>query len=161
MFGFAKKQKEIAVYSPMDGVAIPLSEVPDEVFSEKILGDGVAVIPNSGNVYSPVDGEITDITDTKHAFCITTNDGAQLLLHIGIDTVKLKGEGFLIKVSSKDKVTAGTKIAEIDLEVLEKNSMARHTPLILTEPKNYKITQMYEGKVSGGKDVLFSYKKIN
>ena len=161
MFGFTKKQKEMAVYSPMDGVAIPLSDVPDEAFSEKILGDGAAVIPKSGNVYSPVDGEIIDITDTKHAFCITTNEGTELLLHIGIDTVKLKGEGFLIKIVSGDKVKAGTKIAEIDLDVLEKNGIARHTPVILTESQNYKITQVHEGEVAGGRDVLFLYKKIN
>ncbi len=161
MFGIIKKQKEIAVYSPMDGVAIPLSNVPDEAFSEKILGDGAAVIPSNGNVYSPVDGEIMDITDTKHALCITTDEGTELLLHIGIDTVKLKGEGFNLKIASGDKVKAGTKIAEIDLQVLEKNNIPRHTPVILTESENYKITQVHEGKVQGGRDVLFLYKNNN
>lgn len=160
MFDFIKKQKEMAVYAPMDGVAIKLNDVPDEAFSEKILGDGAAVIPENGNVYSPVDGEIIDITDTKHAFCITTNEGTEVLLHIGIDTVKLKGEGFNVKILSGDKVKAGSKIAEIDLEVLKKNNMKLETPVILTEPENYKITQVHEGVVSGGRDVLFLYKKI-
>ena len=154
MFEFIKKQKEMAVYAPMDGVAIKLSDVPDDAFAEKILGDGAAVIPENGN------GEIIDITDSKHAFCITTNEGTELLLHIGIDTVNLKGEGFNVKILSGDKVRAGTKIAEIDLEFLKKNNVKLETPVILTEAENYKITQVHEGKVSGGRDVLFLYKKL-
>ena len=160
MFEFIKKQKEMAVYSPVDGVAVELSQVPDEAFSEKILGDGGAVIPKNGNIYSPVDGEIIDITDTKHAFCITTNEGTEILLHIGIDTVKLKGEGFNVKILSGDKVKAGTKIAEIDLDVLRKNNVRTETPVILTEAQNYKITQVHTGEVAGGRDVLFLYKKL-
>ena len=161
MFGFGKKQKEMEVYSPMDGVAIHLEDVPDEAFSEKVLGDGAAVVPCNGNIYSPVDGEILDITDTKHAFCIKADGGTEMLLHIGIDTVKLKGEGFKIKIKSGDIVKAGTKIAEIDLDILEKNGLARHTPVILTESQNYKITHVHDGKVTGGQDVLFLYQKIN
>ncbi|MBO5733477.1 MAG: PTS glucose transporter subunit IIA [Clostridia bacterium] len=160
MFDFIKKQKEMAVYAPMDGEAIKIEQVPDEAFSEKILGDGAAIIPENGNVYSPVDGEIIDITDTKHAFCITTNEGTEVLLHIGIDTVNLKGEGFDVKIVSGDKVKAGTKIAQVDLELLKKNNIKTITPVILTEAQNYKITQVHEGKVSGGRDVLFLYKKI-
>jgi len=159
MFEFIKKQKEMAVYSPADGIAIKLSDVPDDAFSQGILGMGAAIIPKNGNIYSPVDGEIIDITDTKHAFCITTNEGTEILLHIGIDTVKLKGEGFNVKIVSGDKVKAGTKIAEVDLEVLEKNTISKHTPVILTEAENYTITQVHEGEVSGGKDILFLYKK--
>jgi len=149
----------IRIASPLNGSAVPLEQVPDPVFAEKVLGDGCAVIPTDGNIYSPVDGEIIDITDTKHAFCITTNEGTEVLLHIGIDTVKLKGEGFNVKIVSGDKVKAGTKIAEVDLEILEKNSIPKHTPVILTEAQNYNITQVHEGEVSGGKDILFLYKK--
>lgn len=159
MFGL-KKQKENAVYSPADGVAVKLADVPDDAFSQGILGLGAAVIPKNGNIYSPVDGEIIDITDTKHAFCITADDGTEILLHIGVDTVKLKGEGFQVKIVSGDRVKAGSKIAEVDLEVLEKNSISKHTPVILTEAQEYNITQVHEGEVSGGKDILFLYKKI-
>ena len=87
MFGL-KKQKERAVYSPADGIAIKLSDVPDEAFSQGILGMGAAVIPKNGNIYSPVDGEIMDITDTKHAFCITADDGTEILLHIGLQIIE-------------------------------------------------------------------------
>ena len=160
MFDFMKKQKEVAVYAPMSGIAVSLSEVPDEAFSEKILGVGGAVIPDKGAIYSPIDGEIVDITDSKHAFCITGNDGTEMLLHVGIDTVKLKGEGFRVNIVSGDRVKAGSKIAEVDLEVLKKNNIYPHTPVVLTEAQNYKITQVHEGNVSGGRDVLFLYKKI-
>ncbi len=159
MFGLSKKQKEMSVYAPMDGIAVKLDSVPDEAFSERILGDGAAVIPENGNIYSPVDGEIIDITDSKHAFCITANDGTELLLHVGIDTVNLKGEGFDVKISSGDKVKAGQKIAEVDLEFLRKNKLKTETPVVLTEAENYKIIQVHEGKVSGGRDILFLYKK--
>ena len=159
MFGLSKKQKEMAVYSPMDGIAIKLDSVPDEAFSEHILGDGAAVIPENGNIFSPIDGEIIDITDSRHAFCITAEDGTELLLHVGIDTVNLKGEGFDVKISSGDKVKAGQKIAEVDLEFLKKNNLKLETPVVLTETENYKIMQVHEGKVSGGRDVLFLYKK--
>jgi len=160
MFDFIKKQKEVAVYAPMDGEAINISQVPDDAFSEKILGDGGAVIPSNGAIYSPVEGEIIDITDTKHAFCITANDGTEILLHVGIDTVKLKGEGFRVNVVSGDRVKAGMKIAEVDLDILKKNHINPHTPVVLTDAQNYKITQVHEGKVSGGRDVLFLYKKV-
>lgn len=160
MFDFIKKQKEVAVYAPMSGVAVKLSDVPDEAFSQKILGDGSAVIPENGAIYSPIDGEIMDITDSKHAFCITGNDGTEMLLHVGIDTVKLKGEGFCVNIVSGDRVKAGMKIAEVDLEVLKKNNINPHTPVVLTEAQNYKITQVHEGNVQGGRDVLFLYKKI-
>jgi len=160
MFDFKRKQKELSVYAPMDGVAIDISEVPDEAFSEKILGDGAAIIPKSGIIYSPVDGEIIDITDSKHAFCITTNEGTEILLHVGIDTVNLKGEGFSVNIVSGDKVKVGTKIAEVDLEVLKKNNLRTETPVVLTEAQDYKITKVHTGEVSGGRDVLFLYKKI-
>ena len=82
-----------------------------------------------------------------------------MLLHIGIDTVKLKGEGFDIKISSGEKVKAGTKIAEIDLEVLKKHSISSHTPVVLTEPNEYEITKTFLGQVRGGQDALYLYKK--
>ena len=157
MFGIVKKQRE--VYSPADGIAIKLSDVPDEAFSERLLGDGAAVIPQNRNIYSPVSGQIVDITDSKHAFCIRSDDGAEILLHIGIDTVNLKGEGFNVKVTTGDKVKSGDKIAEVDFEFLKKNNLKTEIPIVLTESENYTITQVNEGKVSGGRDVLFMYKK--
>ncbi len=157
MFGF--KKKEYCVYAPMSGEILPLSEVADEAFSEKMLGDGVAVLPNCGDIVSPVNGVIADITDTKHAFCITTDDGTDLLLHIGINTVNLKGEGFEIFVSSGDHVSVGDKIAHVDLSVLKRYGLSPQTPVLLTEFENVSIVKTREGSVQGGRDILYCYHK--
>lgn len=159
MFGVLKKKKEIPIYAPMSGIAIPISEVPDEAFSEKMLGDGAAIKPDNGDIFSPVNGTITDITDTKHAFCITTDDGTDVLLHVGINTVNLKGEGFEVYVSSGDHIKAGTKLAKVDLELLGKYNIPSVTPVLFTETDKYEILNVNTGKVHGGEDVLFTYAK--
>lgn len=160
MFEVFKKNKEIPVYAPMDGEVEAISDVPDEAFSEKMLGDGAAILPDSGNVFSPVDGVVADVTDTKHAFCITTDDGSDLLLHIGVNTVNLKGEGFEVFVSNGDRIHVGDKIAQVDLELLKKYGLPLDTPVLLTEPENFEIVKTNSGKMRGGKDVLFTYKKM-
>ena len=87
-----KRVTDIA--SPLSGKVIPLSEVPDPVFSEKVLGDGCAVLPSDGKIYSPVDGEISSVAETKHAYGFSSEDGLEILVHFGLETVALKGEGF-------------------------------------------------------------------
>lgn len=156
---FGKKIKQFSVLSPMSGTAINIEKVRDEAFAEKMLGDGAAVVPESGMIFSPVAGVIADITDTKHAFCITTHDGVDVLLHVGINTVNLKGEGFTVVVKSGDTVAAGDKLAEVDLEMLTKHGLPFDTPVLLTEPEHYEITNIHTGEVRGGCDVLFTYKK--
>ncbi len=156
MFG---KRKEWNVLAPMSGAVKHIEQVEDEAFAEKMLGDGAAVVPQSGMVFSPVSGVVADITDTKHAFCITTDDGVDVLLHIGINTVNLRGEGFCVVVKTGDKVTAGDKLAEVDLSVLEKHGLSFDTPVLLTEPEHFEITHISSGNVRGGSDVLFTYKK--
>ena len=156
MFG---KKKEWTVLAPMSGIVKPIEEVDDEAFAEKMLGDGAAVVPESGMIFSPVSGIVADITDTKHAFCITTDDGVDVLLHIGINTVNLKGEGFCVVIKNGDKVAAGDKLAEVDLSVLKKHGLSFDTPVLLTEPEYFEITRVSTGKVRGGSDVLYTYKK--
>ncbi len=156
MFG---KKKEWNVLAPMSGSVKQIEQVEDEAFAEKMLGDGAAIVPQSGMVFSPVSGVVADITDTKHAFCITTDDGVDVLLHIGINTVNLRGEGFCVVVKTGDKVAAGDKLAEVDLTVLEKHGLSFDTPVLLTEPEQYEITHVGTGNVRGGSDVLYTYKK--
>ncbi len=143
----------------MDGSLKPVEQVPDEAFSEKLLGIGVAVMPDNGSIYSPVEGEITEITDTKHAYCITSDDGAEFLLHVGIDTVNLKGEGFSVLVKKGDRVTAGEKIAEVDLELLKNKGFCTDTPFLLTNCDDFSISETFEGNVKGGETAIFSYIK--
>lgn len=126
---------------------------------KKMLGDGAAVVPDSGVIFSPVAGVIADITDTKHAFCITTDDNVDILLHVGVNTVNLKGEGFQVMVKAGDTVAAGDKLAEVDLSLLSQHGMPFDTPVLLTEPEHFEITRFGTGKLRGGSDVLFAYRK--
>ena len=116
--------KSNEVYAPVEGEVIPLDEVDDAVFSEKILGDGVAVEPDKGEIYSPVKGTVSVVFPTKHVVGITTEEGANIILHIGIDTVELKGKGFDVKVEQGDKVEAGQLLMKINpatvMVILEK-----------------------------------------
>lgn len=108
MLGFFKnKSKGKVICSPCNGRVVPITEVPDPTFSEKILGDGVAVIPSEGRFYAPADGEVTAVFDTLHAFTMTTTQGVELLLHIGLDTVTLKGDPFKSHISVGDQVKKG------------------------------------------------------
>lgn len=111
-----------------NGEAIPVSDVPDEVFASKALGDGVAVIVTDGKVYAPADGEISMVADTLHAYGISTEDGLELLVHIGINTVELNGEGFTPKVKEGDKVRAGQLLCEVDMAFMKEKGYPMHTP---------------------------------
>ena len=111
--------KNVLILSPLTGRAVPLEEVPDPVFSQKIIGDGMAVIPTEGKILSPADAQIVSVADTGHAYGLKTEEGVELLIHVGIETVSLKGECFKIHVKPGDTVKAGDLLAEVDLEFLE------------------------------------------
>lgn len=117
MFNFFKKSKSKGneVKAPIKGNLIPLSEVSDDVFSQKMLGDGFAVKPTGQEVVAPVSGTITTLFPTKHAIGIKTDEGLEVLIHLGIDTVELKGEPFKLFVEQGDSVKAGNKLAEMDI----------------------------------------------
>lgn len=138
MFGFFKKKTDPAVYAPVKGKCIDITEVNDEGFSSKIMGDGVAVIPEESVIKAPADGKLTMIFETGHAFGMEADNGLELLLHIGIDTVNEKGNGFKILKKSGDAVKKGTPVVELELETLkEKYDMT--TMVIVTNEK--KITK--------------------
>ena len=119
-----------AVYSPLSGKVVPLADVPDPVFSGKILGDGVAIIPSDGRICSPVDGTLTTVAETGHAFGFQTEDGIELLVHVGLETVGLKGVPFTIEVEAGTKVKAGDPIARVDLDYLKEHNIETVTPVI-------------------------------
>lgn len=123
--------KDVKILAPVKGKVIPIEEVPDEVFAQKILGDGVAIIPDEGKIYSPVDGTITTITDTLHAYGFETEDGISMIVHFGLETVGLKGKGFESKVKVGDKVKAGDLVAEVDLDFLKRENIETATPVIV------------------------------
>lgn len=128
--------QEIA--NPIPGRILPLSEVPDAVFSSEMLGKGFAVEPSEGKTFAPVDGEISAVFDTKHAIGITGKDGVELLVHMGIDTVKLEGKGFDVKVKPGDKIKTGDLLAEFDIEYIKGEGYPVTTPVIVSNTDAYK-----------------------
>lgn len=130
MLDFFKKEKYLS--SITNGSIVDISIVPDEVFSKKILGDGYAVIPSSGNFFSPASGTISDVTETLHAYCITTDDGLEILVHIGIDTVNLKGKGFTPHVKKGDRIERGAPLAYADLKLIEGSGYNTTSMVVVT-----------------------------
>ncbi len=151
-----KTSKEALVLTAaLNGTAMPLSEVGDGVFSEGMLGQGIAIEPDEGNVYAPCDGEISMVFDTKHAIGITSANGAELLVHIGIDTVQLNGKFYDIKVNSGDSIKAGDLIAEFDMDAIKKEGYRVITPVIVTNSDDYKTIKVVKtGKVTKQDKVL-------
>lgn len=147
--------KSIVISSPITGRATDLSSVPDDAFANRMLGDGVAVTPSDGIVKAPEDGEILFVFDTKHAIGFMTNDGISMIIHIGIDTVKLDGQGFSVLVKAGDKVKKGDTIMELDLEYLKQNAPSIDSPVICTElADNQKVRLVAEGKIKAGDDLF-------
>lgn len=151
---FFKKQKKETIYSPCSGKVIKLDEVPDQVFADKILGDGAAVIPESGIIVSPVNGKITQLFDTLHAYAITSDTGLELLIHIGINTVELNGEGFTPFVKEGDNVKIGDKLAEVNLEYLADRGYNLHTPVIITNSGKVASIDISCGQKNQGEEIM-------
>ena len=148
------KPSEVTIISPVNGTAIPLEQVPDAVFAERVLGDGLAVVPEDGKFVSPVDGEISSVAETLHAIGFSTEDGLDILMHIGIDTVKLNGEGFTVYVKEGDKVRKGDLIAEVDLKLLKSKGISHITPIIICDGMDDKALSCMVGDIKAGETVI-------
>lgn len=122
---------KISVTAPISGKIIPITEVPDSVFSEKVLGDGIAIIPSDGKIYSPVNGVVSSVAETLHAYGFTSDDGLDVLVHFGLETVNLKGEGFKSYVKDGDRVSVGDLVAEVDIELLKSKGINIITPVLI------------------------------
>lgn len=146
---FKKKDNEqwFEIYSPLNGKVINLSEVPDDAFAQKMVGDGCAIDPVAGVLCAPVDGEI-DIFETNHAVSFETPNGLEMIVHFGIDTVTLKGEGFK-RVATSDTVKVGDKLVEYDLDFIKERVPSVKTPVIIN---NMDAVEKIE-VVALGKDV--------
>lgn len=150
---------EEAVKSPVRGRIIPLSEVSDETFSSEMLGTTVAVEPEDGRVVSPCDGEVINVFDTGHAVCIATKSGGELLIHIGVDTVKLGGKGFTKKVSDGQQVRAGDVLIEADLDTIRAEGYPAATMVILTNADEYSEVEKAAPGAVGTDDPVMTLKK--
>lgn len=133
---FGKKEEsaptEEIVVSPLNGKVIPLEEVPDPVFSEKMMGDGIAIIPEDGELLSPVDGEVLQVFPTKHAVGLKTKSGIEILIHIGLETVMMKGEGFTSLVKEGDRVRTGQPLISFNVDLVTEKAKSTVTPVIIT-----------------------------
>ncbi|MBF0298125.1 MAG: PTS glucose transporter subunit IIA [Oligoflexia bacterium] len=151
----------ITINSPMNGEIISVDSIPDQTFADKILGDGFAVIPSNGEVYAPMDGKIVQMFRTGHALGMVSKDGIELLIHVGIDTVKMEGRGFKALVKEGENVLAGTKLIEFDLALISKEAKSIISPVVITNMdviKSLEIVANAKGKkVNQGSTVL----KIN
>jgi sugar PTS system EIIA component len=135
---FSKKieTRVVEIHSPLDGEAIPLEEVPDPVFAQKMMGDGLAIIPKNGKVVSPVNGKVVQIFPTKHAVGLVSEEGLEILIHIGLETVELNGKGFEVAVSAGETVKVGDPLLNVDLDYLEQKHKEIVTPIVITNMLN-------------------------
>ena len=148
------------ILAPLTGKVVPLEQVPDVVFSQKILGDGVAIIPEDGKIYAPVNGEVASVAETLHAYGFTSDDDLEILIHIGLDSVALKGEGFTSHVQVDDMVKAGDLIAEVDLEFLKSRNVPIITPVLICDDADELPMYAVEGNVTAGKDTVITLGEI-
>lgn len=155
-FDFLKKSsKGELIGSPLEGEAVESAKISDPTFSEEMLGKGLAIRPMNGKVYAPVDGTVTMVFDTKHAITITSAGGAELLIHMGLDTVSLKGAPFTIHVNADDQVKKGDLIAEFDMDAIHAAGLETITPVIICNSDEYKEVKRFTGKmVKPGDDLM-------
>ena len=151
-----EKQSEIIIYSPITGQTADITAAPDEAFAQKMMGDGVVIMPKEPYVYAPTEGTVTFVFDTKHAIGFETDSGISLLIHVGIDTVKLNGVGFTVVVENGQRVKAGDLLMELDLVYLKEHATSVVTPVVCTElTENQHIRLLTQASVKAG-DPLFA-----
>ena len=156
-----KVVKRIVISSPVTGMAADLGTAPDEAFAQKMMGDGAVVTPEEAFVCAPEDGEVAFVFDTKHAIGYMTDSGISLLIHVGIDTVKLNGEGFEVLVENGQKVKKGQPMLKLDLDYLKANAPSLATPVLCTElGDDQRIRLLKEGPVKAG-EPLFEVEVLN
>ena len=155
---FKKKKKEGEIKAFATGDIIALKDVKDQRFSAGLMGQGIAIESDDGKFYSPVNGTITMLFPTKHALGIKSDDGYELLLHIGVDTVGLKGEGFTAFVQDGQKVSEGDALIQADLEFIRSKGLETSAILCVTEPHEPEITFTTEERVYAARDVVATIK---
>lgn len=153
------KKKMVEIVSPIVGECVSIKEVPDPTFSQEILGKGVAIKPLEGKVYAPIDGKISTLFPTLHAVGITTEDGVDILIHVGLDTVSLKGTAFQAFVKAGDSVKKGELLLEADLQAITEAGLDTITPILICNSKECKeVSMVKSGKVTT-EDCILQIKK--
>ena len=159
MFDFLKKDKDCEVYAPAKGRSLLLEDVKDKVFSNKMMGDGIAFEIEEGTIYAPCDMRVLMIASTKHAIGLKCNNGAELLLHVGLDSVYLNGEGFTVLVKPNMRVKRNEPLIKIDCEFMKQRNIDLTTPLILTNTSEFEVLEKKYGDVDLNSRVMIICKK--
>ncbi|QJC29709.1 PTS glucose transporter subunit IIA [Enterobacteriaceae endosymbiont of Plateumaris pusilla] len=156
-----QKNTIIKVLAPISGEIVDITTVPDSVFSDKIIGDGIAINPTGNFIVSPIDGKIGKIFDTNHAFSIISHNEIELFVHFGIDTINLKGKGFkrIFNLKESNIVKKGEIIIELDLDYLIKTAKSILTPVVISNIEDIKEIRKYSGKVIAGVDPVLKITK--
>lgn len=156
MFNLFKRKRGISLVAPMTGSILEIEKVPDAVFAGKMVGDGVAIEPSDGTVVSPCDGKVIQVFPTKHAIGILTLEGLEILIHLGLDTVNLKGNGFRSFVKAGDTVKKGDKLLEVDLQYVIENEKLTISPIIITNMEMVQSISVKKGAVEKGHSTIMS-----
>ncbi|WP_114603411.1 glucose-specific PTS transporter subunit IIBC [Staphylococcus sp. EZ-P03] len=141
---------DTVIYAPITGELKPITEVPDKVFSEKMMGDGIAILPETGEVFAPFDGVVKMVFPTKHALGLESKDGTELLIHFGLETVKLEGKGFDILVKENEEIVLGQPLMKVDLDYIKANAESTITPIVVTNLNNKTLDVVEYGKINHG-----------
>ncbi|URZ17735.1 PTS sugar transporter subunit IIA [Clostridium felsineum] len=160
MFGklFSRNSNKVeAIFAYASGELLKIEDVPDPVFSEKSMGEGIAILPTDGRIVAPADGEIILISPTKHALALKTTLGQEILIHIGLETVALNGQGIEVLIGLGDKVVRGQNIVNIDLKFIEKNASSTVIPMVITNSEEDIFNFEWENikEVKAGETKLF------
>ena len=156
------KQEEINpnyVYAPMAGEAVSITEIPDPTFSEGLLGNGIAIKPTDGKIYAPVNGTVDTMFDTGHACSLISDNGIEILIHVGLETVGLNGAPFTVKVQNGQKVKKGQLLFEADLAAIEAAGLPTITPVLICNSDNYTTFNTTIGKTVTNADVVIELGK--
>ena len=151
------KNKTECLIAPCTGKTVPLSAVPDEVFANGILGEGIAIEPADGHFFAPVEGTVSSVADARHAYTVLSDEGVDVLVHIGVDTVSLSGEGFVSHVSTGERVHVGQLMAEADIDLIRSRGLSAICSVVVTEPDKIENIEYKPGNCTGGKDAIMCY----
>lgn len=154
---FGKKEEKVSkevVLSPVTGEIVDITEVPDPTFGQKLMGDGIAIKPTKGDFVAPVSGEVVNIFPTKHAVGIKSKAGVEYLLHIGLETVTMEGEGFEAFVKQGDQVKAGDLLVRVDLNLVKEKAADTITPLVITSEVASLDKQLNQNVVQGETEIV-------
>lgn len=149
--------EKMTVMAPIDGTVIPLEQIPDETFATAILGPGCGIEPTGDTVYAPFDGTITQVASTLHAIGITSDDGIELLIHIGIDTIALRGSGFTPLVREGQAVKAGTPLLNVDLDAIRAAGLSTESAVIVTNADDLPKLHIIAGGIVSTGTPLFKF----